>query len=64
MPTVLRFSISAWAFAASAIRYSPPIRTSSFPSAIQLKSRSVWARSSAGVAMWNERDQTELGGES
>src|SRR5258708_11819606 len=53
LPTVSRFSISAWAFVASARRYSPKIPTLSFPSAIQSKRRSVWARSSAGVAMWS-----------
>src|ERR1700737_1963134 len=46
LPVVLRLSMSAWAFAASASRYSPPTRTLSFPSAIQSNSCAECARSS------------------
>src|SRR5271155_3928669 len=45
LPVVLRPSMLAWAFAASASGYSPPFRTLSFPSAIQSNSRAVRARS-------------------
>src|SRR6266446_6034873 len=54
LPVVLRLSMSAWAFAASASRYSPPIRTLSFPSAIQSNSSAECARSSSGVWIWSK----------
>ena len=43
MPVVLRLSMSAWAFAASVIGYSPPTLILSLPSAIQLNSCAVRA---------------------
>src|SRR5258708_11858089 len=49
LPVVLRLSMSAWAFAASANRYSPPIRTLSLPSAIQSNSCAECARNRSGV---------------
>ena len=45
---VLRLSISAKALAASASGYSPPIRTLSFPAAIQSNSCVECARNSSG----------------
>ena len=53
LPVVARLSMSAWACAASARGYSPPIRTVSLPSVIQSNSCAVCARSSSGVGMWS-----------
>ena len=55
LPVVLRLSMSAWAFAASASGYSPPIRILSLPSAIQSNSCAVRARSRSGVWMWSRK---------
>src|SRR5271156_662357 len=53
LPVVLRLSMSAWAFAASASRYSPPARTLSLPSAIQSNSCADRTRNSSGVWIWS-----------
>jgi hypothetical protein len=55
LPVVFRLSMSAWAFAASASRYSPPIRTLSFPFAIQSNSCAERARNSSGVWIWSRK---------
>jgi len=55
LPVVLRLSMSAWAFAASASGYSPPIRILSLPSRIQSNSCAVRARSSSGVWIWSRK---------
>src|ERR1700756_3924937 len=53
LPVVLRLSMSAWAFAASASRYSPPIRTLTFPFAIQSNNCAERARNISGVWIWS-----------
>src|SRR5712675_1140982 len=53
LPAVLRLSMSACAFAASANRCSPPRRILSFPSEIQSKSCAERARNSSGVWIWS-----------
>ena len=59
LPVVARPATSAWGRAASAIGYTPSMRTFSRPSAIQSNSRMPeCARKSSGVGTWAENTAT------